>query len=50
MKVKLMTSMAGANESYNVGEIIDVDAAYAKRLIERGFAEKVATPRKKKGE
>jgi len=44
-KIKLLTSMAGADFVYDFGQIIDVDAATAKRYVEAGIAELVAEPK-----
>lgn len=44
MQVRLLTSMAGADFSHNAGEIIDVDNAYAARMIAGGIAEAVDQP------
>lgn len=46
MKVKLLTSLAGATLSHAKGDEYPCDAAEAKRLIEAGFAEPVAGGRK----
>lgn len=43
MQVRLLTSMVGLNMSVQYGDIVDFPDATAKRLIERGLAEPVAT-------
>ncbi len=43
-KVKLLTSMAGIDFSHNQGDVIDCNAAEAKRFVEAGIAEAVAAP------
>lgn len=49
MKIKLLTSLAGANYSYGYGEITDkIDEKTAKNLISKGLAEKVATKARSK--
>jgi len=49
MKIKLLTSMAGADFSYQYGDEITIDDATAQRLIETGQAEKVLPVKKKRG-
>ena len=44
MKVRLLTSMAGADFSHSAGEIIEVDDAYAARMIAGEIAEVVHQP------
>lgn len=41
MKIKMLTSMAGAFFERQVGDVFDANPADAKRLIERGLAELV---------
>ena len=43
MKVRLLTSMAGIDFSHNQGDEIDCNEAEAKRFIEAGIAEPIAT-------
>lgn len=50
MKVRLLTSRAGVNFADNVGDVIDVDAGEAQRMIESGQAEPVAETRTKRAE
>ncbi|MDY6796963.1 MAG: hypothetical protein SWK76_17025 [Actinomycetota bacterium] len=40
MKVKMLTSMAGPNLSYQAGQVVEMDEKEAERLISAGFAEK----------
>jgi hypothetical protein len=44
MQVRLLTSMAGVGFSHSAGEVIDVDNAYAARMIASGIAETVDQP------
>jgi hypothetical protein len=44
-QVKLLTSMAGIDFSHNEGDIIDCNAAEAKRYIDAGIAEAVSAPK-----
>lgn len=44
MQVRLLTSMAGVGFSHSAGEVIDVDNAYATRMIAGGIAEAVDQP------
>lgn len=48
MKIKLLTSMAGADGDYAYGEIADIENATAKRLIESGQAEEIKTTKASK--
>jgi hypothetical protein len=41
VKVKMLVSRAGPTLSQSVGEVVDVDAAEAKRMIDAGQAEMV---------
>lgn len=41
MKVRLLVSFAGPEVLYEAGEIVEVDAATAKRMFAAGFAEPV---------
>lgn len=45
MKLKMNVSMAGANQVWVPGEIYEFDEATGKRLMEKGFAEKVEAPK-----
>ena len=47
MKVKLLVSRSGPAGAQNVGDVIDVDGAEAKRLIEARQAEPVRSGRGK---
>lgn len=45
--IKLLTSLAGADYSYGVGEKVELDKDFEKRLVESGQAERVRkTPAK----
>lgn len=45
--IKLKTSLAGADYSYGVGEEVELDKEFEKRLVESGQAEPVRkTPKK----
>ena len=46
MKVKMKSSMAGANVMRNVGEVYNIPAEEAKRLINAGFAEPAGAKKK----
>lgn len=46
MKVKMLTSMAGIDYTWNVGDVVEVDAATGKRFIERNIAEPVSEPKR----
>ena len=46
MKVKLLTSMVSARASYSAGDIIEVTAEVAERLIDRHMAEAVLAPKR----
>ena len=48
MKVKLLIARAGKYFSNAPGEVVDIDDAEAKTLIERGQAEAVKTATKRK--
>ena len=48
MKVKLLIARAGLGFSNAPGEVVEVDDAEAKTLIERGQAEVVKAPAKRK--
>lgn len=48
MKIKLLIARAGKYFSNAPGEVVEVDDAEAKRLIERGQAEAVKAPPKRK--
>jgi hypothetical protein len=48
IKIRLLTSRVDGNESWVVGDIIEVDAAEAKALLEKGLGEAVAETRAKK--
>lgn len=50
VKIKLLTSIAGDNYSHQAGEEISVDSAEAKRFLESGQAEPVATRAAKSAE
>ena len=39
MRIKLRTTMAGPNGSYNAGSVVEFDDATAKTLLDGGFAE-----------
>ena len=41
VKVKILTSLAGIDFSYKVGEIVELDIDFATQLINAGYAEKV---------
>ena len=41
MKIKMLTSMAGTNFSYNRGDEIEIADAVAQRYIDAGIAEPV---------
>lgn len=47
MKIKLLIARAGKYFAHNPGEVVEVDDAEAKRLIERGQAEAVKAPKRK---
>lgn len=47
MKVRMLTGLAGVHYSVSPGDLHDVDAAEAKRLIDAGIAEPVKTVAKK---
>ena len=47
MTIKLLTSMAGENFSYAVGEVVQLDKDYEARLIASGQAEPVKAKTKK---
>ena len=48
MKVKLLVGRAGTGFSQNVGEVVEMSDAKAKRLIDAGQAEAVKPAPKKK--
>lgn len=48
IKVKLLTSRVDGNESWVPGDVIEVDAAEAKALLDGGYAEPVAATRAKR--
>lgn len=48
MKVKLLTSRAGARWTQQAGDVIDVDNAEGKRLIEKGRAVPVSDSGRRK--
>jgi len=48
IKVKLLTARVDANDSWVTGDIIEVEAAEAKALLEGGYAEPVAATRAKR--
>lgn len=48
MRIKLLTSMAGADFSYDRGAILDVTDQQGKRYIAAGIAEAVAESRVEK--
>jgi len=45
MKIKLLTSRAGVGFTQNIGDIVEVSAAEAEALVQRGQAELVRTPK-----
>ena len=48
VKVKLLTSRVDDKDSWVAGDVIEVDAAEAKALLEGGYAEPVAATRAKR--
>lgn len=44
MKVRILVPMAGPDEVRNRGDILDLKAAEATRLLDAGFAELVRAP------
>lgn len=46
MKVKMLVSRSGADGASDPGDVIEVDASEAKRMIEAGQAEAVRTGKK----
>ena len=46
--IKLLTSLAGEDYSYNFGQIVELDAKTEKALIKSGQAEKITTKAKPK--
>lgn len=46
LKIKLLVGMAGDKFAYSPGEIVDLDKAWAERLIGTGQAEEVKTEKK----
>jgi len=48
IKIRLLTSRVDGNESWVVGDVIEVDSAEAKALLEKGLGEAVAETRAKK--
>ena len=46
MKVKLFTSMVSDRASYSAGDVIEVTAEVAERLIDRNMAEAVLAPKR----
>lgn len=47
MKIKMLTSMAGADFTWNNGDEVEVSDAEGKRFIEAGIAEPISTAPKK---
>lgn len=43
VKVRLLTSIAGENYAHNAGDEVTLDSTEAKRFLEAGLAEAVAT-------
>lgn len=50
VKVKLLSSIAGDNYTHEAGDEISLDSAEAKRFLEAGIAEPVATRTAKSAE
>jgi len=44
MKVKLLTSVSGADGSHSPGEVVDLPVDYATRMLNSGQAEVVEAP------
>jgi len=45
MAIKLLTGMATASESFAPGDIVTLTPEEEKRMVERGFAEKIQPKR-----
>lgn len=50
MKVKLLTAVSGDDFNHEAGAVVDLENAWAKRLLESGQAEPVAQKRVKRAE
>ncbi len=50
MKIKILTSCAGLNFSYTMGETVDASPFVGRDLIKAGYAEEIKTAKKTKGD
>ena len=48
MTIKLLTAISGHDFNYQIGEVVTLDSAYEKRLVDSGQAEWVKTKKSSK--